>query len=93
MPKLKKGLFEKAMDMLSGLIEMHQKVDDMSNATMAHLIRPGSSSKPGMNERTFRNKVLDPETFTVRELAITMRRLHFTEEEVMEWVRLILRGE
>lgn len=93
MPKLKKNFMQKAWDMLSGLIEMHQKVDDMSNATMAHLIRPGTSSKPGMNERTFRNKVLDPGTFTLQEFVVTARSLHFTEEEALEWFKLVLKGE
>lgn len=86
MPKLKKSWMDKAMDTLSGLIELHQKVDDVSDATMAHLIKPG-----GMNERTFRRKVKDPESFTVGELVATMRRLHFTEEDVLKWVAPLLK--
>lgn len=93
MPKLKKGSMEKAMDFLSGLIEMHQKVDDVTNATMAHLIRPKTSSSPGMNERTFRNKVRDPSTMSVGELSITMRKLHFTEDEALQWIRMVLNGD
>lgn len=93
MPKLKKGDMARSMDTLGGLIEMHQKADDITDLTMAHLIRPTTTTSKGMHERTFRNKVRDPETFTVRELMLTVRKLGFTEDEMLKWIRPMLKGE
>lgn len=90
MPRLKKGCLEDAMTKLSNLIVMHQKDEGMSDESMAHLIRPGTKTSKGMHERTFHDKAKDPERFTVLELAVMMRRLHFTEEDVLRWVRPLL---
>lgn len=91
MPKLTKSPMQKAAARLTGLIRMHQDEENISDTSMAKLIRPGTKEKPGMHVKTYQDKLRDPGTFTVRELAVAVRRLHMSEEELLGVIRLVLK--
>lgn len=78
MPVIKYSYEEKKSQYLIGNIKKHQAAEQITDRIMAKYLN--------INERTYQNKLREPDKFKYSEIVKIFKRLGFTQEEINQSV-------